>query len=190
MGIRETSLDELVARDSLRRLVTLYSRAVDRRDFKLLRSLYHDDAFEQHGTMFEGGADAYVAFVEKALSAYEVTAHYVVNTAFEIAGDEAEGEVYKINYHRTLGPERYEIVTGSRSLDRYRRSNGEWRFLSRSITLDWANKRRVDPEAYGDFAAASPLGRPGREDLSYELLSLFGRFGELAAENTQRRRDG
>ncbi|MEW6645247.1 MAG: nuclear transport factor 2 family protein [Pseudomonadota bacterium] len=177
MGVQDCKLDDLIARDSLRRLVTTYSRAVDRRDFKLLRSLYHDDADDHHGDMFRGGADAYVAFVEKALSAYEATVHYVVNTSFEIDGDDAEGEVHKINYHRTVGPERYEIVTGSRSLDRYRRSNGEWRFLSRTITLDWANKRPVQAEAFEDFAASSPPGSPGPDDLSYKLLTLFKPHG-------------
>lgn len=178
MGIREADLEELAARDSLRRLVTAYSRAVDRRDFPLLRSLYHDDAYEEHGEMFVGGPEAYVAFVEKALSNYAATAHYVVNTNFEIDGDRAEGEVYKINYHRTHGPDAYEIITGSRSLDRYRRDKGEWRFLGRSITLDWSNKRAVDADAYRDFAAGSPPGRPGPDDLSYEVLKLFGRFGD------------
>lgn len=175
MGIRDASMDEVVARDSLRRLVTAYSRAADRRDFALLRSLYHDDAFDQHGSMFEGGADAYVAFVEKAISAYETTVHYVVNMSFSIDGDDAEGEIHKINYHRTKAPDAYEIITGSRSLDRYQRRNGEWRFLSRSITLDWARKQPLDLSAYDDFAADSPHGKAGPDDLSYSLLTRFAR---------------
>ena len=89
MGIHDASVDDVIARESLRRLVTAYSRATDRRDFALLRSLYHDDAVEQHGDMFAGNPDEYVAFVEKALSAYEATVHYVVNMSFEIDGDEA-----------------------------------------------------------------------------------------------------
>lgn len=175
MGIIDANIEEVIARDSLRRLVTAYSRAVDRRDFALLRSLYHDDAFERHGDMFEGGADGYVEFVRKALSAYEATDHYVVNMSFAIAGDEAEGEVYKINYHRTFGPDAHEVVTGSRSLDRYLRRDGEWRFLSRSITLDWARKQWVDPDAYADFAAGSPPGKAGPDDLSYSILKMFTR---------------
>ncbi|MCB1465166.1 MAG: nuclear transport factor 2 family protein [Nitratireductor sp.] len=175
MGIRDASMEELAARESLRRLVAAYSRAVDRRDFALLRSLYHDDAVEEHGSMYSGGPDGYVAFVEKAASAYEAAAHYVVNANFEIDGDEAEGEVYKINYHRTRGPYAYEIVTGSRSIDRYARRNGEWRFLSRSTVLDWARKQAVDPDAYADFAAGSPPGKAGPDDLSYQLLKHFPR---------------
>jgi len=185
MGIHDASPDEIAARDSLRRLVTAYSRAVDRRDFALLRSLYHDDAHESHGSMFEGGADDWVAFCEKAVSAYAVTVHYVVNCTFEISGNEAEGEIHKINYHRTPGPDAQEIVTGSRSLDRYQRRGGEWRFLSRAVTLDWARKETVDPSAYADFAASSPPGSAGADDPSYRLLRLFARH-DPGSEGNQR----
>lgn len=175
MGIAERSIEDIVAQDSLYRLVTAYTRAVDRRDFVYLRSLYHDEAFEVHGGMFEGGADAYLAFVEKALSAYEMTVHYVVQARFEIRGDRAQGEVHKLNYHRKPAPQSEEIITGSRSLDHYRRDGGVWRFASRSIVLDWARKPKVDPDAYGDFAAASPPGAAGADDASYSILSLFPR---------------
>jgi len=174
MGFREPDAAELAARDCLWRLVNAYSRACDRRDFALLRSLYHDDALEEHGAMFTGTPDEYVVWVAKALANWQNTAHYVTNALFEVAGDYAEGEIYKLNYHRTLdGAE--EIVTGSRSLDRFARREGEWRFLGRCVTLDWAGKRPAAREAYESFAAASPHGRPGPDDLSYSRLKLFGR---------------
>ncbi|WP_281985041.1 nuclear transport factor 2 family protein [Thalassorhabdomicrobium marinisediminis] len=176
MGIRDGDIATLIATDSLRRLVTTYSRAVDRRDFDLLRSLYHDDADDAHGDMFDGGADAYVAFVEKALAAYEMTVHYVMNMNFVIDGDVAQGEIHKINWHRTTTGQ--EIVTGSRSLDHYARRMGEWRFSRRAITLDWARKGPFDPEAHADFAARSPSGRAGPDDLSYRLLDQFKRFSD------------
>lgn len=177
MGFSEPDLAEIAARQCLRRLVDSYSRACDRRDFALLRSLYHDDAVEEHGDMFTGSPDAYVAWVRDALAAWSATAHYVTNALFEVAGDYAEGEIYKLNYHRTLD-DAEEIVTGSRSLDRYARRHGEWRFLGRCVTLDWARRRPASRDAYENFAAASPHGRPGPEDLSYARLTLFGRAGE------------
>lgn len=178
MAIPEPSSAEIAAREALRRLVTAYCRAVDRRDFALLRSLYDPQATDTHGRMFTGGRDAYVAFCASALTAYEATVHYVVNMDFVIDGDRAEGEVHKINYHRTHGPDRREIVTGSRSLDHYIRRDGCWRFLSRQIVLDWARVQAVDPAAYRDFAAASPPGRAGPDDPSYRVLQAFARASD------------
>ncbi|MBO6538166.1 MAG: nuclear transport factor 2 family protein [Rhizobiaceae bacterium] len=174
MGFTHPTSHEIAARDCLQRLVNSYSRACDRRDFALLRSLYHDDAIEEHGDMFTGSADEYVEWVETALSNWSATAHYVANALFEVRGDRAEGEIYKINYHRTLdGAE--EIVTGSRSLDGYERRGGEWRFLRRTVTLDWAEQRPANDRTIENFAAASPPGEAGPEDLSYTKLTLFGR---------------
>ena len=178
MGFGPRSAAELADLDCLERLVRTYSRAIDRRDFALLRSLYHDDAVEEHGHMFSGSPDAYVDFVRATLAGYAATAHYVVNSLFEVDGDAAEGETYKINYHRTHGPDPREVITGSRSLDRFARRDGEWRFVRRSVALDWARTQPVDAAAFEDFAAGSPHGSPGADDLSYALLPLFGRRGD------------
>ncbi|WP_342363255.1 nuclear transport factor 2 family protein [Terrarubrum flagellatum] len=174
-GLAESDLRDVAARDALRRLVESYSRAVDRRDFVLLESLYHPGAIEEHGDMFRGSPAEYAVWVQSALARYEATAHYVVNALFVIDGDRAEGEVYKLNYHRTHRPDATEVITGSRSLDRYEKRAGRWGFTRRSITLDWATRRPADLGAYSDFAAGSPHGQPGASDLSYRLLSLFQR---------------
>lgn len=175
MGFREQDISELAARECLRQLVHAYSRACDRRDFALLRSLYHDDALEEHGDMFTGSPDEYIAWLQSALANWSATAHYVTNSVFAVEGDHAEGETYKINYHRTLDGRR-EIITGSRSLDRFAKRNGEWRFLGRCVTLDWAHQRDASTEAYESFAAASPHGRAGPDDLSYQRLPLLARL--------------
>jgi hypothetical protein len=158
-------------------LVQKYSRAIDRRDFELLKTLYHDDAVEEHGQMFRGPASAYIDWLPEVLAKNETTAHYVVNTLFEIDGDRAEGETYKINYHRSLPPDAKETITGSRSHDRFERRGGVWRFTYRGIVLDWSEVRPVDPEAYRQFAASSPPGKPDATDLSYARLPLFQRGG-------------
>jgi len=173
MGFKPRTAQELADIDCLGRLVTAYSRAIDRRDFIALRALYHEDAFEEHGEMFSGSPDDYVVFVRQALSNYEATAHYLVNSVFELDGDRAEGESYKINYHRTPGPDAREVITGSRSLDRFEKRDGEWRFSGRSVVLDWARTQDADAAAYADFAAGSPHGSASPEDRSYAVLSLF-----------------
>lgn len=178
MGFGPRSAAELADLDCLERLVTTYSRAIDRRDLALLRSLYHDDAVEEHGQMFSGSPDGYVEFVRGALAGYAAIAHYVVNALFELDGDAAEGETYKINYHCTHAPDAREVITGSRSLDRFARRDGEWRFLRRSVVLDWARTQPADSSAYDDFVAGSPHGSPGAGDLSYALLKLLGRRGD------------
>ena len=174
--IHETHLDDLLAKEALSRLVVSYSRAVDRRDFALLRELYAPEALDQHGEMYEGGIDGYIAFLHQALARYEATTHYVLQTHFEVRGDYAEGEVHKLNYHREAGPPRRDVITASRFFDHYIRRAGRWYFLRRTISLDWVQCRDVVAENYENFAAQSPRGRADGGDLSYEVLKLFPRL--------------
>jgi hypothetical protein len=95
--------------------------------------------------------------VSRTVTQFESTSHYVVNMLFAVDGNRAEGEVYKINYHRTKPPERMEIITGSRSHDRYEKRDRK--FMYRGITLDWARQTPVDDAAYTHFAAGSPASR-------------------------------
>ena len=171
------NLQIVADRLALQDLVQKYSRAIDRRDFALLRTLYHEDAIEDHGGMFSGPASAYIDWLPGALARNEATAHYILNTLFEIDGDRAEGEIYKINYHRSPPPDPVEIITGSRSHDRFERRDGVWRFSYRGIVIDWSNSRPVNPGAYAEFAANSQSGQPDETDLSYARLPLFLRGG-------------
>lgn len=167
-------LDRLLAEAALNRLVRTYSRAVDRRDFVLLRSLYDENGQDSHGHSFHGSADDYIAFVQQALSIYSTTTHYVVSALFEIDGEQASGEVHKLNQHQTLTGD--DVITGSRSLDRYIRRDGVWRFLSRHVVLDWSRQMPAQPAT--DPAASSPAGQIGADDPSYTLPG-FAPFGAI-----------
>jgi hypothetical protein len=165
----------LLDKQDLHELVLTYCRAVDRRDYALLRSLYHDDAIDDHGAMFKGGPDDYVAWLPGAMAMWETTVHSLSNCLFKIDGDAAEGELYAIAYHRSPPPDAREIVIGGRYLDRYERRDGVWKFHRRALALDWCNVRDVNPADYETFAAGAVIGRPDAGDASYVALGMFGR---------------
>jgi hypothetical protein len=169
------ALQAMLDKHQLHELVLTYCRASDRRDFALIRTLYHDDAIDDHGAMFSGPVDEFVAWLPGAMAQFEATQHSISNALFEVEGDRANGEIYALAYHRTHPPDAQEIVIGGRYLDRYERRNGAWKFVHRSLALDWCNVRAVDPAAYRQFAAGAALGRPGADDPSYAELPLFRR---------------
>ena len=169
------ALQALIDKQALHELVLTYCRACDRRDFVLLRSLYHDDAVDDHGAMFRGSADEYVAWLPQVLAHFEATVHSISNALFEVRGDEAQGELYALAYHRTHAPGARELLIGGRYLDRYARRGGGWRFSHRALALDWCRVTPVDAAAYREFAAGAPRGRPDGEDPSYRALPFFTR---------------
>jgi len=168
----------MLDKHELRELGLTYCRAIDRQDFALVRTLYHDDAIDDHGDMFKGSPDDYVAWLPKIMAMWDATVHSLSNTLFEVQGDKANGELYVVAYHRTHGPDAKEIVVGGRYLDRYEKREGVWKFMHRSLAMDWCNVRAVNPDDYATFAAGAEHGRHDEGDASYRELPMMGRVGK------------
>lgn len=159
-------VQQLADRQALSELAALYCRAVDRRDFALLRRLYHPDAVHDHGGLFCGTRDEFLAFLQSAMTGV-VTHHFVGNALFALDGDRAEGEVYTINYHVIGTDGRRDYVAGGRYLDHYVRHEGQWVFLSRRRLIDWAHEGAT---ADAGVAAALSRGVAGAGDASFGLV--------------------
>jgi hypothetical protein len=60
MSIASADVQEMLDEYALRKLVHGYSRAVDRGDLDTLRSLYHPDAQDSHGSFSSGSVDTFL----------------------------------------------------------------------------------------------------------------------------------
>jgi hypothetical protein len=146
-------LDLLLAEREIRNVVLRYCRGVDRMDEALVRSCYHADAVDSHGT-FEGGVDAFVDWVWRVLGRYSMTMHVVANVLVEIdaeRGDRARCESYGVAHHRTdNGLADGNLTTGFRFIDTFtRRAAGpgaapEWRIARRVAVTEWARPDRLE----------------------------------------------
>lgn len=157
---------QIADRQALAELVALYCRAVDRRDFSLLRRLYHPEAIHDHGGLFRGTREEFLAFLARSMDDV-VTHHFVGNTLFALDGDRAEGEVYTINTHVIGTTERRDYIAGGRYLDQYLRHEGAWVFMHRRRLIDWAHE---GPTADAGTAAALTRGIAGIADPSFATL--------------------
>lgn len=171
------AIQTLLDKQAITELVYGYSRAVDRKDFALLRSLYTADGFDDHGGLYRGPAAGYVDWLEQAMQSCDITTHSVHNHLIAVRdAQHAEGEVYVTAYHRLHNHHENgagsfnELIEGLRYLDRYQKCDGRWLFASRTLINDWA---QVGP-AFWDLQApalkGTPIGRCDAEDPSYRLL--------------------
>ncbi len=147
----------LIAKDAIRDTVYRYCRGIDRLDLDLVRSCYHPDATDQHGS-FSGTVDEYLAWVEPLLGKYDRTFHFVGNVVIDFAPPTwgapqpistdlktAWCESYGVAHHEAAGgADHQNLVTGFRFLDRFEDRGAGWAIASRVATTEWS---RVDPEA-------------------------------------------
>src|SRR6476659_1622979 len=94
-------LELLLAERAIQRVLTTYSRGVDRYDCDLVRSCYWPEGTDDHGS-FVGGGDDFIAFVERSLNRFERTCHFLGNTLIDVdlSHDVARSETYAVAFHR------------------------------------------------------------------------------------------
>ena len=174
--VEEAALRELLDKQAIRDLVQRYCRAIDRRDFALLRTLYHAEAIDDHGDYFCGPAREFIDRLPGIMAGNRVTSHNVCNMLIETEGDYAEGEIYTLAYHLSeTDGEATDFLVGGRYLDRYIRDGGAWKFLHRKIVMDWNQlaPSRCDLESFANGATA--MGRADAGDPSYGYFRLLRR---------------
>jgi hypothetical protein len=128
---------------AIRAVVLRYCRGIDRMDRELVRSCYHPDATDSHGS-FDGGVDEFLVWVWRLLGHYTMTMHYVANQLVETVDDgRARCESYGVAVHRAAGGAASDnLTTGFRFIDDFERREGAWRIARRVATTEWSRVSR------------------------------------------------
>lgn len=142
----DPAVQELLDKQALYELVVRYCRAVDRVDEELLRTVYWEEAIDEHGPLV-GTVDD---FVEEHRNGGSWSGdklrgrvqHAVTNAVFDVRGDVAYGETYVEVRRVTPDDQRFFVEGFARQVDRFERRNGEWRIAHRRILLDYAGEGR------------------------------------------------
>ena len=81
---RSTQIDELISRHEIYEVLTRYCRGVDRCDVELIRSVYHEDAMDDHG-MFKGlGVQFAQWIVDWEKANIKLSQHFIGNFTCEL----------------------------------------------------------------------------------------------------------
>jgi hypothetical protein len=166
------NLDEISAELEIRRVLARYCRGVDRGDLALLRSVYHPDARDDHGT-FKGNGWDFAEHLVKLMDSITIPSqHHLTNVLIERSGDHAEVESYVLAYHPVPDANGGEVhaLFGGRYLDHFERRDGEWKIADRKVVMDWT--RSALPGEEWELAGAFSEMKGAR----HEADPSFGRF--------------
>lgn len=154
-------LQRLIDRQEIEDVLKRYCRAIDRLDVDLLRSIYHSDGIDHHGS-FSGNAHEFATFIMDRLQAETTYGfHTVTHSLIDVRDLRASGETYYVGYHRvrpgfdvissyfgetyaraavaagTIDRE-HEYECGGRYIDRFEKRDGQWKISERRITNEWS----------------------------------------------------
>jgi hypothetical protein len=126
----------LVDRSAITDCLHRYARGMDRHDRQMVRSVYHDDAIDVHGSMafeFEDFIDWAFAYHAEQLHHQ----HYLTNITIELDGDSAHSETYYLFVGRYPDRDTPLTVAGGRYVDRFECRSGRWAISKRVCTAEW-----------------------------------------------------
>jgi hypothetical protein len=158
--------------EAIRQVLYRYCAGVDRGDEALLRSAFHDDAVDDHGS-FRLPASEAVPRILEATRRSRRSQHHLTNVLIELGagGDEAAVESYALCQLVDAvegGGERIRML-GLRYVDRVTERGGEWRIAERTVVHDWS---LVLPMAETwDRAPLLPAGTRDADDPRYRVFT-------------------
>ena len=179
MSRLDPRLEALLDKQAIYELIYAYCNAADRHDNEKMRSLYHEDAIDEHGDFYTGPAMGFVDELPNIQIPMLGLHHNVTTINLKLDGDYAEGEVYLIAFPQldTDGCP-VALLIGGRYFDKYEKREGAWKFAHRAIVADWANFHNPSISTLDEsIVHGARIGKPGPTDPSYEFFKLF-KFGD------------
>jgi ketosteroid isomerase-like protein len=195
----EAKLQLVLDRQEIADVLATYCRAIDRCDLELLKTVYHPDATDNHGS-FNGNAHEFAEFIIPTLREVILDGmHTITHSLIEVEGDFAVSEAYYWAYQRCHGGEAavtpyfgpayaervkaeglidgyHDYYCGGRYIDLFERRADRWKILRRIITNEWNDirpSRRITNEG-----AVADFNLPGQRDRNDPIYLLKLRVNE------------
>ena len=164
-GLNPEEIDRLLGiadRFEIRECIETYPRGVDRHDDAILRSVFHEDAVDDHGVARDLDEFVYWAnnIVHQHLAAHM---HHITSHTATVEGDHAHAESYVLFVHRYKDGKTVHVA-GGRYLDQLERREGRWGIVRRQVVVDY--RYLADGSIFGDWDGYVK-GSWGADDPSY-----------------------
>jgi hypothetical protein len=169
----QAELQALLDKQAIAELLYAYAEGIDRRDSKLLESVFTADCQLHYGAYDHPARLLVQNWRDDVPPAFLVTHHLYGNIVVRFYGpDRARAITYFFAQHRAKHQDRImdEMVRG-RYLDRLIKQNDRWLFAERTIVFDWSRITPADAANWWD-APGDPakVGAHGPADPAWGFL--------------------
>jgi hypothetical protein len=120
---------------------------VDRKDWALLRSTYHEDAHDDHGA-YKGDVEGLIEWIARGHEKVVQSMHFLGGSVIEVRGEVAAADTQCVTFQirevspdvasarPAVGTHSQQMVAVSRYADRFERRSGTWRIAKRVCILE------------------------------------------------------
>lgn len=132
-------LDRIESIEAIRNCLHQYCRAIDRRDSKLIETIFWPDSKVEYG-IYKGTGGEFSGLIHSWMdNGFKLTDHLLGNITINVQGDRAHSEAYLLAFHHLEREDHtiFDWIVGGRYQDRFERRNGEWRIAYRRLVYDW-----------------------------------------------------
>ena len=158
-----------------------YCRGVDRRDFDMVRSVYHTDAIDQHGP-YNGDVDGLIDWMTRRHQGVAQSMHLIANCVIDWVSETiANVETYCVTYQRlskekpssvsdvglTIGGVGQQTQVRCRYLDRFENRGDGWKIAHRVVAYD---SLLLEEASDTPFSPDMQLSTRAKDDPLYNLL--------------------
>jgi hypothetical protein len=188
----QKKLHRLISQSEIKEQLYRWSRGTARKDWNLVRSVFHTNAQDDHGTL-DGSLDEYIAWQKRHHSGVDQSVHFVGNILIEFTDDDhALSESHVIAFHHYLSaqsradivgpeaagkmPEMNSLIVG-RYLDKFERRSEVWRIAYRQAVFETARTDVAGRNLLPHWVAA----QRDETDALYRVRTEMG-LGPLFAE--------
>jgi hypothetical protein len=174
-------IEELLAKQAITEVLYRYCRGLDRMDYDLSYSVWHEGGTAHYSGLFEGTGHGFVDWVMQLHSGMEGHSHQVTNVLIEFSPDgaRAASEAYVTVRLRTRNEQgdAVDILGSGRYLDRWSKRDGRWAIDHRRYVGDLSGSLPTPPaSAQGRIPPAGTVARAESRrdplDPSYEVMDL------------------
>jgi hypothetical protein len=179
----DTMAARLEDRFRIEQVLRRWARAVDRRDWALVRTVFHPGAVDDHG-MYKGDVDGLIDWLEARHQCITMSMHVLGNVYIEFSGAQAAlCESYVVAYQRYDAPPGadqahiraalgdnvapsdlpLDVMMPARYIDAFEQRGGAWRISRRTTVFEGRYFLQ------GDNAALDPAWTVGQRDGSDPL---------------------
>ncbi|MDG2002197.1 MAG: nuclear transport factor 2 family protein [Novosphingobium sp.] len=166
----DAELQEMLDQFRIRKVLAEYCRGSDRADEALMRSVYAEDSWDDHGIVQADGAEFSRVMCQMVVDTTDTMSHTLGQSLITVDGDEAGAETYFIAVALDGEADGKPCCNqlGGRFVDKLVREAGEWKVKHRVVMRDWS----VAIPVTTDWESSKTL-RPGERsgaDHSYEVF--------------------